>query len=190
MKVHQEQTVISVLERGVGGNAASRWLFERLGFETIEEKTATRVNGESTVTYQLPMGETGDEYEVDQRQNQSRGLTCTITARADLPSSIPRREEKLGEPPWNGLFSKTPEAERGAIVSPAEAEEARDILGDRGQVVHIAGAGHSVRREQFQAFMDATTRFLKRCSTPSPESSERQRTNEKEREDFPPLLSP
>lgn len=75
-------------------------------------------------------------------------------------------------PSWQDLMAQIQcpvliiygDQERGGIVSDAEAQEAQQILGDQGSVVQIQGAGHNVRREQFQTFMNIVTRFLRRCS--------------------------
>jgi len=48
----------------------------------------------------------------------------------------------------------------GAIVTPQLACEAASLW-RRGRVVHIPGAGHNVRREQFEAYMAAVAGFLK-----------------------------
>ena len=53
----------------------------------------------------------------------------------------------------------TADPERGAIVSPEIAEEAKRLLPSL-QVVRIANAGHSVRRENFPAYLDAVRSFL------------------------------
>jgi pimeloyl-ACP methyl ester carboxylesterase len=52
------------------------------------------------------------------------------------------------------------DVERGAIVTPEVASQAVKLLA-RGQSRHIAGAGHSIRREQFDAYMQAVLAFLK-----------------------------
>ncbi len=70
-------------------------------------------------------------------------------------------------PPWRKIAAGihcptlliTAEVEKGAIVTPQMAEEAPRI-NPRIQVAHISGAGHNVRREAFQAFMDAVKAFL------------------------------
>ncbi len=77
-------------------------------------------------------------------------------------------------PPWQEILKKIEcpvliiygEQELGSMLSDAEAQEARHILGDQGEVVRIAGAGHNVRREQFQTFMNVVTRFLRSCPAP------------------------
>jgi pimeloyl-ACP methyl ester carboxylesterase len=51
------------------------------------------------------------------------------------------------------------DVEHGAIVSQATAQEVAS-LNPRVQIAHIAGAGHSIRREQFDAYVDAVSSFL------------------------------
>ena len=47
----------------------------------------------------------------------------------------------------------------GAIVTPEVAAEAAKLM-PKGRAVHIAGAGHNIRREQFAAYMTAVREFL------------------------------
>jgi len=47
----------------------------------------------------------------------------------------------------------------GAIVTPEVAREAEALL-PRGKVVHIAGAGHNIRRENYEGYIAAVTGFL------------------------------
>lgn len=53
----------------------------------------------------------------------------------------------------------TADPEKDAIVTPDMAQEAVDLL-LHGRVVRIRGAGHSIHREQFDAYMEAVTQFL------------------------------
>lgn len=53
----------------------------------------------------------------------------------------------------------TADTDRGAIVTPAAAEEAQ-TLWRTGTVVHISGAGHNIRREQYEPYRAAVTAFL------------------------------
>jgi N-formylmaleamate deformylase len=53
----------------------------------------------------------------------------------------------------------TGDPERGAIVTPKIAHEAADIQ-PLVHVVRIAGAGHSIRREQFKQYLEAVGNFL------------------------------
>ena len=47
----------------------------------------------------------------------------------------------------------------GAIVTPEVAAEASKLL-RKGRIMHIAGAGHNIRRDQFDAYMTAVREFL------------------------------
>jgi N-formylmaleamate deformylase len=49
--------------------------------------------------------------------------------------------------------------EMGAIVTPEIAQEAASLWSN-GKVVHIGGAGHNIRREQFEKYVAAITDFL------------------------------
>jgi pimeloyl-ACP methyl ester carboxylesterase len=49
--------------------------------------------------------------------------------------------------------------EQGAIVS-TETAQAIAAFNPRVQVAHITGAGHSIRREQFDGYLDAVSAFL------------------------------
>jgi pimeloyl-ACP methyl ester carboxylesterase len=53
----------------------------------------------------------------------------------------------------------TSDPERGGIVTPEGAAEARR-LNPRLEVVRLSGAGHNIRREQFEAFVGAVRAFL------------------------------
>ncbi|MGC8781840.1 MAG: alpha/beta fold hydrolase [Anaerolineae bacterium] len=53
----------------------------------------------------------------------------------------------------------TADPAEGAIVTPEVAAEAARLM-PRGRVVHIAGAGHNIRRDQFAAYMTAVREFL------------------------------
>lgn len=55
----------------------------------------------------------------------------------------------------------TADIEKGAIVTP-EIAEAAPNLNDKIEAVNIAGAGHNIRREAFDAYMDAIKDFLAR----------------------------
>lgn len=71
-------------------------------------------------------------------------------------------------PPWREVVTALPaptllitaEVEKGAIVTPEVAGEAA-ALNPHLRVAHIPGAGHSVRRENFAAYMDAVREFLR-----------------------------
>jgi N-formylmaleamate deformylase len=54
----------------------------------------------------------------------------------------------------------TGDPEMGAIVTPEGAQEAASLWRN-GRVVHIGGAGHNIRREQYEKFLEAVTTFLR-----------------------------
>ena len=69
--------------------------------------------------------------------------------------------------PWRAVCARiacpalliTADVSEGAIVTPEVAAEAVKLM-PKGRVVHIAGAGHNIRREQFEAYMTAVREFL------------------------------
>ena len=81
----------------------------------------------------------------------------------------PRVAELLGgpRPGWQEVARAiacpvlliTADADRGGIVTPEVAAEAAGLL-KQGQVVHIPGAGHNIRRDQFGPYMEAVKAFL------------------------------
>jgi pimeloyl-ACP methyl ester carboxylesterase len=70
-------------------------------------------------------------------------------------------------PPWREIAPAircpalliTADVAEGAIVAPETAAEAARLL-PKGRVVHIAGAGHNIRREQYGSYMTAVREFL------------------------------
>ena len=68
---------------------------------------------------------------------------------------------------WNGIMPRitcpalliTADLERGAMVRPERIAELQQQV-PQFQVAHIAGAGHNVRREQFDAYMHVVRAFL------------------------------
>lgn len=70
-------------------------------------------------------------------------------------------------PPWRDIASTitcpllliTADPGRGAIVTPAIAEEAARLW-RTGKVVHIPNAGHNIRRENYEPYRAAVTAFL------------------------------
>jgi pimeloyl-ACP methyl ester carboxylesterase len=73
-------------------------------------------------------------------------------------------------PDWRELLPRvtspvlliTADPERGGIVTPENAAEAERLLPGL-QVVRLHGAGHNVRREQFDAYLAAVRQFLARA---------------------------
>lgn len=70
-------------------------------------------------------------------------------------------------PPWREIAAQitcpvllvTADPERGAIITPAQAEEAIGLM-RAARVAHIPGAGHNIRRERYEPFRAAVTAFL------------------------------
>lgn len=70
--------------------------------------------------------------------------------------------------PWREVVSKiscpvlliTADPERGAIVTPADVQEIERTW-QNGRAIHIAGAGHNIRREQYEPFITAVKEFFK-----------------------------
>lgn len=69
--------------------------------------------------------------------------------------------------PWRDVASRivcpalliTADVSEGALVSPESAAEAVKLM-PQGRMVHIPGAGHNIRRDQFEAYMTAVRAFL------------------------------
>jgi pimeloyl-ACP methyl ester carboxylesterase len=69
--------------------------------------------------------------------------------------------------PWRSVVPRitcpalliTADPERGAIVTTEAAQEVA-TLWRNGRVLHISGAGHNIRREQYEPFRDAVVSFL------------------------------
>jgi N-formylmaleamate deformylase len=71
------------------------------------------------------------------------------------------------EPPWQEVLPRiscpvlliTGDPSLGSIVTAESAAEAQR-LNPRVQVAHLPGAGHNIRREQYDAFLAAVRSFL------------------------------
>jgi pimeloyl-ACP methyl ester carboxylesterase len=61
----------------------------------------------------------------------------------------------------------TSDPERGGIVTPEASAEAQQILPSL-KAIRIEGAGHNIRREQFDPFLAAATSFLKTYAGAAP----------------------
>jgi pimeloyl-ACP methyl ester carboxylesterase len=83
-----------------------------------------------------------------------------VDLRAAASVSAPR-------PPWQEIVRRiacptlliTAEPERGSLVTPEVATEAAR-LNARIEVLHLAGAGHSVRRDRFAEYIDGVRAFF------------------------------
>jgi N-formylmaleamate deformylase len=83
---------------------------------------------------------------------------------------------RLGErPDWRELLPRvscpilliTADPERGGIVTPEIAAEAARLAPNL-EVVRLGGAGHNVRREQFEGYLGAVRAFLARVGAAAP----------------------
>ena len=83
-----------------------------------------------------------------------------VSLRAVASVSAPR-------PPWHDIVRRIPcptllvtaEPERGALVTPEVAAEAARV-NPKIEILYLAGAGHSVRRDRFAEYVRAVQAFL------------------------------
>jgi pimeloyl-ACP methyl ester carboxylesterase len=74
------------------------------------------------------------------------------------------------EPDWQELVRRlecptlllTADPERGGIVTPEVADQARQLNPRLVEIVHVSGAGHNIRRERYDAFINSVSGFLGR----------------------------
>jgi pimeloyl-ACP methyl ester carboxylesterase len=77
-------------------------------------------------------------------------------------------EPNTQRPPWRETVARitcpvlllTADTDRGAIVTPAAAGEAQGLW-QTGRVVNISGAGHNIRRENYEPYRTAVVTFLR-----------------------------
>lgn len=77
----------------------------------------------------------------------------------DLFQIMPRRWQEVAAEIQCPALLVMGDPERGGLVTPAIAQEAEKIAPNL-RVVHIANAGHSIQRDQFEVFMAAVRAFL------------------------------
>ncbi|HET8631664.1 MAG TPA: alpha/beta hydrolase [Thermomicrobiales bacterium] len=88
-------------------------------------------------------------------------------AKANFNLAVIEQPLDFGRPPWREIVARircpvlliTADPERGAIVTPEAAAEAAQLLAN-GRVAHIPGAGHNIRREQYEPYRAAVLGFL------------------------------
>ena len=88
-------------------------------------------------------------------------------AKANFNLAVIEQPLDFGRPPWREIVARircpvlliTADPERGAIVAPEAAAEAAGLWAN-GRVVHIPGAGHNIRREQYEPYRAAVLGFL------------------------------
>ena len=90
-----------------------------------------------------------------------------VTAQLQLSERFGGAPRASDRPDWRELLPRvtcpvlliTADPERGAIITPEIAAQARELQ-PRLQVVRLSGAGHSVRRERFEPYLQAVRTFL------------------------------
>jgi pimeloyl-ACP methyl ester carboxylesterase len=97
----------------------------------------------------------------ESKQQVSRQFMETMGRRGAMPQDWPELLARVRCP----VLLVTSDPERGAIVTPEAAQEAKRILPSL-EVVRLSGAGHNIRREQFEAFMAAVSGFLASHTSP------------------------
>jgi N-formylmaleamate deformylase len=84
-----------------------------------------------------------------------------------LNRRLPPPTQRIGAMHWSEVAAKiacptlliTADPDAGAIVTPQLAQEAAGVNANI-RVIRISGAGHSIRREQFERYIQAVTEFL------------------------------
>ena len=137
-----------------GAEAEQESRRERMRRSAAENKALGRDGLIARIRAQHPeWGE--DEYEpwADSKLQVSEQFTTAVRFpdRPDWRELLPRIKCPL--------LLITADPEKGGIVTPEMAAEAQQLL-PRLEVVRIHGAGHSVRRERFQPFLEAVRSFL------------------------------
>lgn len=90
------------------------------------------------------------------------------TSKQQISANLLKARFERGEP-WQEILPRitvpvmvlVPDVALGGMTSPSGAALAGTLL-EHGETVEVPGAGHNVRREQFEAFMEAVRAFLKR----------------------------
>jgi pimeloyl-ACP methyl ester carboxylesterase len=90
-------------------------------------------------------------------------------SKAEVQTDLLERGGALSSYPWREIIARiecpilliTGDPESGAIVTPEAAQEAARLW-KNGEVVHISGAGHNIRRDRYDEMMAAVKAFLNR----------------------------
>jgi pimeloyl-ACP methyl ester carboxylesterase len=90
-------------------------------------------------------------------------------SKAEVHPDLLKRGAAIGSYPWREIIARiecpilliTGDPELGAIVTPEAAQEATQLW-KNGEVVHISGAGHNIRRDRYDETMAAVRAFLNR----------------------------
>jgi N-formylmaleamate deformylase len=127
--------------------------------EIIERKTRTRQELVASCREAHP---TWPEAELGPWADSKLQLSPNV-----LSCRLPPPMQRSGAIRWPEVAAKiacptlliTADPDAGAIVTPQLAREAAG-MNVNIRVIHISGAGHSIRREQFGRYMQAVTEFL------------------------------
>ena len=92
-------------------------------------------------------------------------------SKAEVQTAVLERGGAGESYPWREVVARiecpilliTGDPESGAIVTPEVPQEAAHLW-KQGEVVHIAGAGHNIRRDRYDEMMKAVKAFLNRAS--------------------------
>lgn len=94
-----------------------------------------------------------------------------IVAKSQFHLPVADEPIDFARPPWREVAGRitcpglliTGDEGRGGIVTPEAAREAMSLW-PAGRVVHVARAGHNIRRDRYEPFRDATVAFLREVS--------------------------
>jgi pimeloyl-ACP methyl ester carboxylesterase len=127
---------------------------EKRSTEIVERKSQTR---EEIMAFGRKNSPTWDEIEFGPWAESKRQLSPNVLRGSNIPRT-PWQEivPQIGRPTL--LVTADPDK---AIVTPEIAAQAA-AMNDQIQVVRLEGAGHNIRREQFEPFVQAVTEFLSR----------------------------
>lgn len=149
---------------------------ERFGLSKEEQEARVQAQRASIVERKR---QTREELMALCRENSPAWDEAEVGPWADSKLQLsPHVAARMGAPRahWSEIASRiacpallvTADMEAGAIVTPQVAQEVA-AANPHIRVVHIGGAGHSIRREQFELFMQAVAAFLvSRCKRDLP----------------------
>jgi N-formylmaleamate deformylase len=138
------------------GRAGPRAALRQIVLDAQANDLQTTIAGQRAASPQWAEDELGPWAEA--KQHVSLHFLDALAAPLDWRELLPRVRCPI--------LLVTSEPERGGIVTPDAANEASRILPSL-QVVRLSGAGHNIRREQFQGFVDAVSRFLAAAYAPA-----------------------
>lgn len=118
---------------------------------------------EEAEAYCRQLHPTWDETEVGPWVEAKRQFDLSLLDAPRTGSPFPWRE--VAAAIHCPMLLLTADNDLGAIVTPEAGEEAARLAG--GRVEHIAGAGHNIRREQYQAYRAAFVDFLHQAYPPA-----------------------